>query len=454
MNKLSLPLAILLAGCSPQAPGAAALQPTPAVKLSQFSQASTTDLAVGADGTIHVLFGERTESTGLWRVYYRASTDGGASWSTPLNLTEVDPQREAGYMRLAIDGQNHVYAFWKAFKNPETVAEPAAAPITGSLVYRVLAGGAWSNLQTLGTAEHVNAWFPAVAPDGRLSVVWDETRDLPGPLGFTPPTAKNADVYQAGVTAEAAGAPTRLVHPQPDGTSQFQVDSYDTLQGYVDAQGLAHFVAQKTPAGQDGHEQVVLWDGHQEHTLFPLAQVAKEDNPYVNSPARLVLDEHGAEHLIEMNQLASPPTVEDRSPATGAPATLFTAAAADSQLQGFTAIAGPGGQLAAAVATKDPAKSPELLLVTRTNGAWGQPGQLTSNGLAGAAGSAYGATTSQTVSFNPRAFALALDAQGHTNVALVDVGGTETNVGTFGYAAGAQSSGFTLESPDVYFLRI
>lgn len=87
------------------------------------------------------------------------STNGGASWSTPANLSESS--QSAGHQRLAVDGSGNAVAVWKRYDGNVDIVQSS----------RLLAGGvSWSTPVNV-SPDGIQAATPQVAVDGEGNAV-------------------------------------------------------------------------------------------------------------------------------------------------------------------------------------------------------------------------------------------------------------------------------------------
>ncbi len=119
-------------------------------------------LATKADNTVHIVWEDA--ATGNWEIYYKKSTDGGANWSTAKRLTWNSGSSYSP--AIALDSTDGIHVVWYD-----------DTPGNYEVCYkRSTDGGAnWSALKNLtgtsGLSEH-----PAIALDSSnaIHVVWDE----------------------------------------------------------------------------------------------------------------------------------------------------------------------------------------------------------------------------------------------------------------------------------------
>lgn len=388
---------LLLAGCPddmptvPGAPGESAAigadgKPVDLLKLAEDQEAKYTDLAVGADGTVHAIYQAQHPRTRVTHVFYRASADGGATWSEPRDLMEDEGSTQAGFVRLIIDGAGRVYAFWETYAGFDVV-DPSGGDVS-TLAYRALVNGSWTPAAAVGEPKEVVGWFPAVAPDGQLHVVWSET--IAGPNGRSAHWQAGA-VRQATLSGGTVGA-AKAVLTSPEvrlGTSSvFNFHGYRGLRGYVDAAGTAHFTALKSIATpEEGAKtepvSVVHWDGATETPLLEVNQLEAIFQKQTAYPPTLWLDAAGQEHLTVVNQFRTRPAVEDYAPPTSrTPTLVYQLSGEKGNIRGVQVQPGAGGRAAAILEMHDTGKADakhDLWAATFDGRRWTAPVNVTNN---------------------------------------------------------------------------
>jgi hypothetical protein len=123
-------------------------------------------IAVDPSGNVHVVWGDATP--GNAEIYYRKSTDGGATWSTAKRLTWTSGGSWAPV--IAVDSSGDLDVVWYDL-----------TPGNTEIYYKKSTdgGGTWSTSQRI-TWSAGNSYLPdiAAAPSGPLHVVWYD--DTPG----------------------------------------------------------------------------------------------------------------------------------------------------------------------------------------------------------------------------------------------------------------------------------
>ena len=313
--------------------GAAGPRPeqAPMVKLSQYDRAQFCDLTIGADGRLHAVFTDQPAYDKPNYLYYRASNDGGKTWSQPNNLSDDESGDSASFARLVIDGKGRIYAVWKYVRRNELLDGPGGTA-GGRLTGRCLEAESWSKRMSLGDAKVPSySWFAAVDPNGVVHVIWSQmARDAAETQGGYAWYANL--VRQTTLDGATLGAVKDVIVPKPVLTKQ-QIeqmkstgrypkyedtvpkrDGLINLRGYVDARGTACFVAehpgiQDGPSSQQTGKQLVLWNGTQLRPLYSYEKYQTYNN--FNNPPALLVDALGRQHLIRAPEKSEKPCVRD-----------------------------------------------------------------------------------------------------------------------------------------------
>lgn len=357
--------------------GAAGGQAGEVVALSEFESATFTSLAVDASGGIHAAWLDRRPGGSGPRLFHRASRDGGRSWTALEDLSGGQPAGFTGIPQLVTDGAGRVYALWKVINPGGTLVldeEKPGLPALGTLVYRVLEGGRWSGVQSLGNAQGVLAWYAAGDTRGRVHVVWSEN---PGEFSaFTTPSSARV-VRQATLEGATPGTARDIVRGTGD-------RGYWGLSGYVTAQGTPRWVAITIDAASRS-STLVQWTGTEERALLDFATLHRAYDE--QSLPRLVADEAGQEHLVLYNGVRDNPGVLDLTPGQRAPQGVVyqPRRGGSSTIRDFQISRGPSGQLIATVqvAGEGDGKLTDLFVSTLSGGRWSAPVQLTNNARRG-----------------------------------------------------------------------
>jgi hypothetical protein len=450
---------LALTACNGNAPGQTAVAPgaaNAAVKLSKFSNASFVDVATSADGTVHVIYGDKHDTNDIFRVYHRTSKDG-ASWTEPEILSDADPEgREVGFMRLVQAGDGTLFAVWKALIDGHGARDAVASgDQRGTLVYRAFSGGTWGPVTPIGRPQFAYAWFTSVDPNGKAHVVWAEGTTYTSFAGGSPQVAGKGDVFEAPLGG--GGTPNHLVTGTLDPASEApKIDSYDTLRGYVDASGGTHFVAQLAPMENKYAPILVAWKDGTKTKLGDMSRTTNSVNAF-NSPPQLLPDANGKDQMIYWDQRQDPPVVQATPVDGGAPTVIYKAKEAGGKVLNFSAYGGPGGAaivLVGAQDVKDPLAAPELFAARRSGGTWQPPVMLTANNQAGSVSNVNtGLGTShiaQSVAYAPVFASAAFDASGAAR--LVMINNTITISG--GSSRDWAEETFNSTTPDAFFLKL
>lgn len=408
------------------------------VKLSVIDNSiAVPSLLATPDGTLHVIFVERhKESPYMEFLYYRASRDGGKSWTAPKNLSEVLPNTPAvGTTRLIADKAGRVYAIWRTlFSGQYAEHSPNSQRDSYNLVYRVLENGAWSNpinihppttqqQQQFGSA----SWFAADDPStGRVQVIWN-----------TNPAPRHPELYSYGMVSPGVrlGAVMRVVldganrsEPQEffhtpfvkaSGYGGLSCEGLDLLNGYIDAAGQPHFLAQvlQPTVGEQGNQFQLI----ENNTQYPALDLPGPGYTYWHYPPTLLVDARGGRHVITMYPAGENQSVRDYALGSNAEPQIVRATATSSgQVMAVQAFQGPGGRMAVLMQMADtnPRQDPELYLTTSDGSGWSTPVNLTNN-KARTTTTGGGNRPMTISSWTPGDGAVAFDGSGHVNVAFI-----------------------------------
>jgi hypothetical protein len=132
-----------------------------AQRLSWNSGASSDPaIAIGMDNSINVVWEDST--LGHYELYYRRSADGGSTWSSAQRLTWTSSACRAPAM--AIDGDNRIHVAWYEYTQGNIEIHYRRSPDGGST---------WDTAQRL-TWNLGNSYNPAMASDSNqnVRVVW------------------------------------------------------------------------------------------------------------------------------------------------------------------------------------------------------------------------------------------------------------------------------------------
>jgi hypothetical protein len=449
--------------------------PIDGLKLSQHDRAvSSPNILVTPDNTIHVAFIEEHRTTYAHSVYYTASTDGGKTFSTPKNLSEVMPEFKVGLCYLAADGQGRVYVIWRTgLKEGFGVSEDPHNNTSANLVYRVLDHGQWSSKPTPvhppGSTETQDngslASFVATDPAGRVHVVFNANPDRFHPELMAGDTYKQhvpgigAGLVFDSVLEGAAEPVPREIHMAKVTTRSAwdkSANGYDTLDGYVDADG-AHYLAQiLTPSDSStsgNHFHLFEGPGGQKETK--VLGLPGEKFLTWHSPPKLLRDARGRQHVIYRFGYGEQPAFRDQIVGSDGEATVIRQAA---QVKGtadnFQAFQGPGGRMIVCMQMNDTGEKgeAETYVSVSDGGGWSTPVNVTNNALRMSFASKDTSRISSISTLHrtyPGPVAGTVDRDGH--LLLIHVANESTLFG--GQTAGISTFGGESTTPILRFLK-
>ncbi|HEX6013699.1 MAG TPA: sialidase family protein, partial [Geminicoccaceae bacterium] len=162
---------------------------------NSFRTGTAPGVAVTADGTVHLVWGEWVAGTHA-KVRYVRSTNGGLTWNAPISMND-EPNGHQFFPSIAADGNNVHVAWYDGRSNP------AGTTITDLQVFynRSADSGAFFQADEAITDRPFNpnlvSRFPVFcaafigdyldidAVDGRVAVIWDDNRNAVNPLSPT-----------------------------------------------------------------------------------------------------------------------------------------------------------------------------------------------------------------------------------------------------------------------------
>lgn len=450
-------------------------KPADLVKLSQFGHAGSCDLAVGPDGTIHALFSDFKEYGKPAFLYYRASKDNGATWSEPKLVSDDESVMSAGPCRVLVDKGGRVYAIWK-YISPNELLEGPNGYALGYLAVRVMNGGSWSKPKQFGD-EHkpMVSWFAALAPDGKVNVVYSRADDQVDWKGRGMP-AKNANNIDQ-LIFDGAAEPVSVVRLQTErhfltpaeqeaSKAAGKYPAYEdtipkndgtwNLNGYIADDGKARFLAEKYQ--ESGTMPAILrFDGQKLETLVEYKKQYLGYNTF-GSPPVLLRGGDGKEHVIRRPEASETELVRDYS--DGDKADVITHESPKTKIAAWWASPLAGGKIAA-MAAVDPQTdvwdATDLYLSTFDgHGAWGKPINVTANKARATFAANNGVSVS--TSYRPTYAAAATLKDGSIGIILLNAEKTISGINTVGITDGGRAvtgtASFSSENPYVSFVRV
>lgn len=159
------------------------------VDVSGDSGGDYPSLAVDGDGTLHVTYWARVwpqvdapEDTPVRPVYYRRSTDGGATFSDQVAIFPGNQDHEKPPLIAADPSSDALYVVWGGSAEPHNRAPGFDGDLDIFFLRSTDAGDTWSDARTLntdGTDTDQSAPGISVAPDGRIDIAWYDNRHSP-----------------------------------------------------------------------------------------------------------------------------------------------------------------------------------------------------------------------------------------------------------------------------------
>ncbi len=397
-------------GSSSSSPQAQATEPPKKadklVKLSQYGGSQYCSIASASDGTLHAIFTDRAAAGKPAYLFYRASKDGGTTWTEPKNLSDDESGLSSYYCRMMIDGKGRVYAIWKYITAASDTLDGPGGYTCGIVAYRCLDGASWSKIIRFCDKHAPSvSWFAGRGPDGAVNVIWNQgNKDIDWvPQGGVNPNYANQ--LNQSVLDGATVTTKVLIAPKPIPTQAEQDAarakgasmSYDDtapkreglwdLRGFIDATGAPHFVAERYPfprdqAGNSGDPPLMYYDGK---VLKQIGEANHTNN--FNNPVTLLVDAHGKEHVIRMPVHSEKECVRDYpidGGVLGEPTDVVAPDKAPGKVSDWQATQLPDGKMAVTVALSQKGgwapDDVDLYVSTSTgDGKWSTPLNLTDN---------------------------------------------------------------------------
>ena len=414
------------------------------IKLSQHDIAiGSPSIVVAPDGTLHVAFVESHRTTFAHAVYHRSSADGGKTWTEPKNLSEdlPGPGIDVGRCQVLADSRNRVYVIWRAaLAESWTVSTDPVGGIC-NLWFRELEGDKWSKAKILNeparatnSTDAARSFFAAVDAAGRAQVVWNVQPDKWHPELRSRQAHSNGVgnglVFQSTLDGATAGEPREVflpvITPPANAWGVPSCDDLDTLNGYVDSDGAAHFVALASmpmyglPAHPPRYELIENGKAGQGIELPALSFHAWKDIP------TLLVDAKGKRHVIALYLAGEHPNIRDYVLGSDDDPTVIRAAVGlNGTIGGFQAYQGPGGRMVAIMQMNDTGErstDESFVSMSTGDGKWSVPVNVTDN--AGrktyvSKDTSAQSQISQETGCQPGPGAVAFDRDGHLLMALI-----------------------------------
>ena len=352
------------------------------IKLSQHDVAIVSpSMAVAPDGTIHVAFVEKHRTTFANAIYHRFSTDGGKTWTEAKNFSEDMPNLEVGRCQVLADARNRVYVIWGTW----------VAMGRSNMWFRELESGKWSKAKPVSENPQDNAarsFFAAVDAAGRAQVIWNVDPNERHPELQHSVGVGDGLVLQCALDGAIAGQPREVFLPvigtvSPSGRVPPSCDNLDTLNGYFDSAGVAHFVAAVTGTmyGANPHPpDYELMENGKTGQIIKLPDLSFHASKAIPT---LLLDAKGKQHVIALYLAGEHPNIRDYLLGSEDEPTVIRAAVGlNGAIDGFQACQGPGGRMVAIMQMNDTGErgaEDNFISMSTGDGKWSVPVNVTDN---------------------------------------------------------------------------
>lgn len=355
------------------------------ITLSQFERAGESDLLIDRNNTLHVVYQESPANGKAVFIYYTMSSNNGTSWSKPITLSNDGTGNGASPPSLIQDGTGAIYAIWKRYGNkgskypaPDVSLDGRGGFVNGTLFYKVLQGGQWSQQFQVSEEEGSQfSWFPFLNQQGQLYLCWNE---------ISPESVTNnwvmwyyadwirfAMLQPTGVSAKAEIAPPSPPLYKSGAPAQNGVIN---LHGYATKDGNIHYIYNKKAT--DKTQKIYYYDGkkHEEVYTYPLYN---EGNNFMNPP-RLLFDEKGVDHIVFIPNSSTLESEQlwDLTPVNKQKNILADIQKKGVSIAGFQANQDQAGRMSVTLQAGDLTNSKEAYGFFYANGKWDKRG-LTKN---------------------------------------------------------------------------
>lgn len=456
--------------------------PVDGVTISRHNMAiGSPSLAVAPDGSIHAVFNEQHGPPFEMSIYHRQSADGGKSWSEAKNLSEDMPDIHVGRCVGIADAKGRVYVIWRAGLGKNFQA-PIEAYSGGhcNLFFRVLEGGKWSKIKPIhpeGSPDVQNdgslSFFVSLDTAGLVQVIWntnpnkwhDELVDLRQLGGGKIWRSQfngvgNGLVFQSTLDGATATPPREIFLTAVTGTKGDHIhppacDGLDTINGYIDAAGKAHFISRVTRNVDNslyGKYRYQLFEAGKPGAFLDLPDLSFHA---WNDIPTLLVDAAGKSHALVLYPAGEHPSVRDYLLGSDdEPAIVRQTVGTKGTLDGFQAYQGPGGRMIVVMQMNDAGERGEgddFISVSSGDGKWSKPINVTNNVTRRSfAAKIINPVQNVAVShtYYPGPASATIDKEGHLILLMIN-----NERGVFGNQVGIHYIGGSSSTPKLQFLR-
>jgi hypothetical protein len=164
-----------------------------------------SQVAVDSKGSINIVWVDNTP--GYYAVFFSRSTDGGATFSTPQNLS-TDPAVSAGGAQIAVDSSDNINVIWPGFAGQWEIflSRSSDGGVTFSAPKNISnnLGGADSPYMAVDSAGNINVVWVGASPSVPRIVFFSRSSDG-GATFSTPVAVSTSPSYGPQVAVDSAG---------------------------------------------------------------------------------------------------------------------------------------------------------------------------------------------------------------------------------------------------------
>lgn len=356
-------------------------------KLSQFDKGGYSDVIKDKAGVLHAVFQETPGYGKSVFIYYASSANNGKTWTKPVTLSRDKTGNASGAPKILQDKSGKIYAIWKryglsssAYPVQYVLLDGPGGETSGTLFYKVLSGGAWSEQVMLNEVEgSQTSWFATVDNYGDVRVVWAQASDASIKSNWTyyyyndyvREVTLAGNIFSPYETLNEPSAPGYVGGAPPK-------NGWLNLDGYYDKNNKLHMLYEKMD--ENSVEHIMYKNG--DEAARSVYQYPKYNHPntFMNPP-KLLFDEKGNDHLVfrPASSVLEQEEIWDIELNNNDKQNVLAAISKKGvTIQNFNAAQGPNGMMAAVFSAGGLSESNEAFGVFYNKGKWTNLG-LTKN---------------------------------------------------------------------------